>query len=373
MIPDSSLNNIPRTDADQFFEESLSGFLIADDKNKIIRCNKRVADWLECSPAEILNKKFSDFLSIGSKIYYETHLAPLLKMQGFFDEILVELSSTSGKKLKVFVNAKESSPNENGHCTIYYTLIEASDRIMYEQNLQFAKKVADQELEAARENVLLREQLIAVLGHDLRNPLGAVSMTVGYLERSLTGDKQKNLLGILKRSCYRMNELIGHVMDFARTRMGEGIILERSEVELEPVLQHVVDELKYLFPDRKISADFSFTEPVYGDPDRISQLASNLLANAFTHGNPESPVWFSAGNHNDEMTLSVANDGEPIPESLQKILFTPFKRESDRPSKNGLGLGLYIANQIALAHGGTLAFTSDEKETRFTFTMSSKK
>lgn len=138
-------------------------------------------------------------------------------------------------------------------------------------------------------------------------------------------------------------------------------------------LQLVFNILKYLFPDRKISADFSFTEPVYGDPDRISQLASNLLANAFTHGNPESPVWFAAGNHNDEMTLSVANDGEPIPESLQKILFTLFKRESDRPSKNGLGLGLYIANQIALAHGGTLAFTSDEKETRFTFTMSAKK
>lgn len=138
-------------------------------------------------------------------------------------------------------------------------------------------------------------------------------------------------------------------------------------------LQLVFNILKYLFPDRKISADFSFTEPVDGDPDRISQLASNLFANAFTHGNPEPPVWFSAGNHNNEMTLSVANDGEPIPESLQNILFTPFKREGERPSKNGLGLGLYIANQIALAHGGTLAFTSDEKETRFNFMMAAER
>ena len=139
------------------------------------------------------------------------------------------------------------------------------------------------------------------------------------------------------------------------------------------ILQHLQDELKYLFPDRQINTDFSFPEPVYCNPDWIAQLASNLLANAFTHGNPESPVWFSAGNHNNILKLSVANDGEPIPESLQNILFTPFKREGDRPSKNGLGLGLYIANQIALAHGGTLAFTSDEKETRFTFSMSAKK
>lgn len=373
MTPYTSLNNdIPKNGAEQFFEESLSGFLIADDKNKIIRCNKRVSAWLERSPEELIGKKFSDLLSIGSKIYYETHLAPLLKMQGYFDEILVELSSTSGKKLKILVNAKESSPQENGLRSIYYTLIEATDRVQFEQNLQYAKRDAEKQLLAERENLLLREQLIAVLGHDLRNPLGALSMSVGYLGKFIVDEKQKNLLGVMKRSCYRMNELIGHVMDFARTRLGDGIVLSPREVELEPVLQHVVEELKFLFPDRQISTAFSLPEPVYCDPDRIAQLVSNLLANAFTHGNPNSPVFISAGSHSNTTQISVVNDGEPIPESLQKILFTPFKRESNRPSKNGLGLGLYIADQIALAHGGTLNFTSDEVETRFTFTMTAE-
>lgn len=362
---------VQQQEANDFFEESFSGFIIADEKNRIIRSNKRVSSWLGSSSDEIKGKKFSDLLSIGSKIYFETHLSPLLKMQGFFDEILVELSGVSGNRLKIFINAKESAPKEDGSKLIYYTLLEASDRVQYEQNLQYGKAIAEKALEGEKENVLLREQLIAVLGHDLRNPLGAISMTVGILERIISDDKQKNLLCILKRSSYRMNELIGNVMDFARTRMGEGIIISPRNIELKPVLEHVVEELKFLFPDRLINTDYSLVAPIYCDADRIAQLTSNLLANALTHGNPQSTVYFSASNEDDKLLISVANDGEPIPESLQPILFAPFKREKNRPSKNGLGLGLYIADQIAKAHGATLSFTSDEKETRFTFVMAS--
>ena len=373
MMLDPTPNNaVQGQEANLFFEESISGFLIADEKNRIIRSNKRVSDWLGISLDQIKGKKFSDLLSIGSKIYFETHLSPLLKMQGYFEEILVELSGAAGKRLKILINAKESEPKEDGSKLIYYTLLEASDRVQYEQNLQNSKRLTEKELEGERKNVLLREQLIAVLGHDLRNSLGAISMSVGLLERSIKDDQQKTLLGILKQSSYRMNELIGNVMDFARTRLGEGIVISPREVALKPVLEHVMQELKFLFPDREIALDLSLKDPIFCDADRIAQLVSNLLANALTHGNPQSPVYFTARNPSNTLEISVANEGEPIPESLQKILFTPFKREGNRPSKNGLGLGLYIADQIALAHGGTLSFVSNEKETRFTFIMEIK-
>ena len=101
-------------------------------------------------------------------------------MQGFFDEILIELGATSVKKVKIFINAKESLVKEDGSKLIYYTLVQASDRMQYEQNLQYAKRIAENDLEVERKNLILREQLIAVLGHDLRNPLGAITMTVEY-------------------------------------------------------------------------------------------------------------------------------------------------------------------------------------------------
>lgn len=362
-------NSISPQEAQQFFEESFSGFLIADEKNRIIRSNNRVLNWLGISRQEITGKKFSDLLSIGSKIYFETHLSPLLKMQGFFDEILIELSATAVKKVKIFINAKESVVKEDGSKLIYYTLVEASDRMQYEQNLQYAKGIAENDLEVERKNLILREQLIAVLGHDLRNPLSAITMTVEYLDRFITDEKQKNLIGVIQQSGYRMNELIGNVMDFARTRIGEGILIAPQHVELKPVLEHVVEELKFLFPNRKIEVDLALLDPIFCDADRIGQLISNLLANALTHGSPQSSVNFTGQHEANKLKLSVANDGEPIPESLQIILFTPFKKEGNRPSKNGLGLGLYIADQIAKAHGGTPTCTSTEEETRFTFEM----
>lgn len=362
-------NIISQQEAQQFFEESFSGFLIADEKNRIIRSNNRVLNWLGISREELIGKKFSDLLSIGSKIYFETHLSPLLKMQGFFDEILIELGATSVKKVKIFINAKESVVKEDGSKLIYYTLVQASDRMQYEQNLQYAKRIAENDLEVERKNLILREQLIAVLGHDLRNPLSAITMTVEYMDRFITDEKQKNLIGVIKQSGYRMNELIGNVMDFARTRMGEGIVIAPQHVELKPVLEHVVEELKFLFPNRKIEVDLALLDPIFCDADRIGQLISNLLANALTHGNPQSSVNFTGQHEANKLKLSVANDGDPIPESLQIILFTPFKKEGNRPSKNGLGLGLYIADQIAKAHGGTLTCTSTEEETRFTFEM----
>lgn len=111
---------------------------------------------------------------------------------------------------------------------------------------------------------------------------------------------------------------------------------------------------------------------MYCDRDRLGQLVSNLLANAVTHGSPERPIQFEASTEGSEFILSVANAGEPIPEEVRASLFQPFFRGDVRASRNGLGLGLFIASEIAKAHDGTLDFTSDEHGTRFTLRMPRK-
>ncbi len=371
MEKETSLDNNPlQENFEDFFETSLCGFIIADIKGAILRANEKVAAWLNCTVGELKGKRFSDLLSIGGKIYYETHLWPLLRMQGFFDEVVLELSGASGERLRVMVNALERRDKNGKPCFIRYTILKASDRLQYEQNLQEAKKIAEAELIKQREMVTLREQLIAVLGHDLRNPLSAMSMAVDLMLASTSSD-HGILLGTLKRSSSRMQELVNNIMDFARSRLGEGILITRKDIVLEPVLQQVVDEMRLIYPLRELISHFEITEPVNCDSHRIAQLLSNLVANAVTHGDANSPVLIHAFHNNGYLEISVTNYGEPIPSELHEKLFAPFTREVSRPSQQGLGLGLYICSEIAKAHNATLSFISSAKEICFTFRMNS--
>ena len=167
----------------------------------------------------------------------------------------------------------------------------------------------------------------------------------------------------------QMSELIENVMDFARSRLGGGLGVTRQVVDLAPVLLHTVDELRLAAPDRDIRTDITKPLLLDCDPSRIAQLLSNLVANAVSHGAADQPIAIAASVHEGRFELSVANGGSEIPADLLAVLFQPFTREKARPSQNGLGLGLYIASEIAVAHGGVLAVTSDAALTRFTFTM----
>jgi sigma-B regulation protein RsbU (phosphoserine phosphatase) len=135
------------------------------------------------------------------------------------------------------------------------------------------------------------------------------------------------------------------------------------------VLEQVVDELRTASPGRLIETSFEFTDPILCDGKRIGQLVSNLVGNALTHGSHDQPVRVGARAGNDIFELSVANAGNPIPESAMERLFEPFFRGDVRDSRQGLGLGLHIASQIAQAHGGRIDVTSTPDETRFVFSM----
>jgi phosphoserine phosphatase RsbU/P len=145
--------------------------------------------------------------------------------------------------------------------------------------------------------------------------------------------------------------------------------LDRSALRpLEPVLHQVVDELRLSAPGRTIVETYAIEEPVDCDRGRIGQLLSNLVGNALTHGASNEPVRVDART-DGTFELSVANKGEAMPESALEKLFEPFFRGEVRASRQGLGLGLHIAAQIARAHGGPLTVTSNEAETRFKFKM----
>jgi signal transduction histidine kinase len=214
----------------------------------------------------------------------------------------------------------------------------------------------------------LREQFIAILGHDLRNPLQAIFATSALIAKKFSDPVLTSMATRINANSKRMSSLIDDVLDFARGRLGGGIGIRVEEVhDMDAGLLAVVQELQDGHPSRQIIADIRVTRTVHCDIGRIQQVASNLIGNALIHGAPQSPVRVTAFADESEFTIEVWNEGEPIPpDSIEKV-FEPFWRHSTPGSREGLGLGLHICSQIARAHRGRLTVTSTkEAGTRFT-------
>jgi phosphoserine phosphatase RsbU/P len=375
------MQNPPRAsiveDLEDLYENAPCGYLSLDPGGRIFKVNRTLCSWVGYAPEHLIGKRLGDLLNIAGRMFYETHIAPLLRMQGFFNEVALDLVSQSGERLPVIANAAERRAADGSVISTRLTLLKAAERRRYEQGLLNARDqsrsseaAAKANLEDERETSQLREQFIAVLGHDLRNPLASISAGARILQRHTKGETETRVLQMMQATVMRMSGLIDNVLDFARGRLGGGITLSRdANRPLEPVLQQVVDELRTTMPDRVIESDFRIEAPVNCDRSRIGQMVSNLLGNALTHGSADTPVRVSASTDNGMFELWVANAGEPIPDAAMAHLFLPFFRGQVRASLQGLGLGLHIASEIARAHDGTLTATSTAEETRFTFRM----
>ena len=354
------------------FENAPCGYITIGSDGRITKVNATLTAWTGIETDKFIGRRLHQFLNMAGRIYHETHIAPLLRMQGFFNEFALDFETATGERLPVIANAVERRDADGGLLFTALVVIRATDRRRYERQLMDSRSELQKGLATERETAELREQFIAVLGHDLRNPLAAISAGARILQRSgaLQEHKHLRVLDMINSTVTRMSDLIDNILDFARGRLGGGIKLSRDgNRPLEPVLEQVVDELRTASPQRVIETSFEIAEPVNCDGTRIGQLVSNLIGNALTHGARDQPVHVGAKTESGEFRLWVANAGEPIPAAAMERLFEPFFRGDVRDSRQGLGLGLHIASQIAQAHGGRLDVTSTADETRFVFTM----
>jgi signal transduction histidine kinase len=239
-------------------------------------------------------------------------------------------------------------------------------------HLQAIEKISTVELnlQEEKETSDLRDQFIAILGHDLRNPLSAISFSSELLHEMPLEEEASSLIAIIKKSAARMAQLIKNTLDFARGKMGGGIMLDRTGNEpLEQILNHIVSEQKTARPEAIIETRFNLKDPVYCDGNRIGELLSNLLGNAIAYGDADAPIQVRAKTHEGRFILSVSNKGNEIPAESIGNLFKPFVRGENKSDKKGLGLGLYIASEIARAHEGRIDVISDAGETSFILNM----
>jgi signal transduction histidine kinase len=212
-----------------------------------------------------------------------------------------------------------------------------------------------------------QERFVAVLGHDLRNPLAAIDMAVGVLRQRATrahDDSTMRVLDRMKSSSRRMSRMIEQVLDLTRCRIGGGLAVNPGPMDLGHTLTGIVNELRMAHPSRSIVLRCPSLQGTW-DRDRLEQVFSNLIANAIHYGTAEKPVTIDARQENGAVLVEVHNEGEPIPEELGAQLFNPFRRggRDSRAAKTaGLGLGLYISREIAVAHGGGLEAQSSSSE-----------
>jgi signal transduction histidine kinase len=209
-----------------------------------------------------------------------------------------------------------------------------------------------------------KEMFLAILGHDLRTPLGVVYTSAKFmLDTGELKEPHLTLMGRIAGSSTRMVHMVGDLLDFTRSRLGGGIPIARADMSMGKVVHEVADELSALHPERAIEVQARGEERGEWDEARISQVLANLLGNALEHGDPATPVTISVGGAADEITITVHNDGPAIPPEQLKGIFNPMKpREGPANAASGpsgsLGLGLYIAERIVHAHDGTISVES---------------
>ncbi|HEL4257381.1 TPA: GAF domain-containing sensor histidine kinase [Stenotrophomonas maltophilia] len=231
---------------------------------------------------------------------------------------------------------------------------------------------AETALSDAQRDSDLRDQFIAVLGHDLRSPLQAISVAADALEDEATSARQQQMLAHIASGVNRMDGLINDVLDFARGRLGGGIPISLRESDtLQADLERVAAEVAIATGREDIDVQMRIEGSVVCDPGRLSQLLANLLTNAVQHGERSLPVTLRVHAASNRLTLDVHNAGCIAPDRLSTI-FNPFSREKGELPRPGLGLGIYIASEIAKSHGGILDVVSSESAgTVFTFRMPS--
>jgi signal transduction histidine kinase len=216
-----------------------------------------------------------------------------------------------------------------------------------------------------------RDQFLGILGHDLRNPLGSIIMGASVLAATdRLDDRSARIASRILHSARRMDRLVGDLLDLTRTRLGAGLPITRGPVDLARVCRQVIAELRGAHPDAQVRFEAIGDLQGRWDADRLAQVVSNVVGNAIQHGQLGRPVTVVARGEPKDAVLEVHNEGPPIPHGALAMIFEPMSRagaSAEDARSRSLGLGLYVAQQVVLAHTGKIDVSSSKSEgTTFT-------
>jgi sigma-B regulation protein RsbU (phosphoserine phosphatase) len=380
----------------ELYESAPCGLLSTSESGLILAANVTFCSWLGYAREElVLKRRVQDLLTMGGKIFHQTHWMPLLRLQGSVAEVQLELVRHDGATLAVLLNAMRRE--DLGPVRHELAVFVATDRRKYERELLEARKRAEDLLARERaaqealattqaqlqgaleQRALLAEQLVGIVSHDLRTPMAAIQLGAGQLASQELSSLQARLIQRIMSAASRANRLIADLLDFTQARIGSGLRVSAQPIELHVVVRDCLEELKLASPNRMIEHVCSGEDGAFADPDRLAQIVVNLVGNALTYGDSQRAITVTSAvarsNNEQQASLTVHNFGTPIAETLLPHIFEPMRR-GDLQVKHGsrsVGLGLYIVREIAVAHGGQVDVRSSVEEgTTFTVTIPSR-
>lgn len=365
----------PSREALELLDETACGLLRTSEDGKFLRVNRLFSSWVgHAAEALVGKRRFQDLLTMGGRIFHQTHWSPLLRMQGSVSEVKFEVLHADGSAIPMVLNAVRRV--DGGEVVHDIAAFVARDRDAYERELVQARKrlekvVAEKtRLEAeAKDRALFAEQMIGIVSHDLRNPLSSIALGTAVLSRGEATEGQKRTLNRIIRSTERATRLIGDLLDFTQARLGGGLSVTLDSVDLHQAVAHAVDELAAIYPGRVLKHERSGAGGCAADANRVAQLVGNLVSNAMAYGAPDTAVTITSRIDEAACSIAVHNHGQPIPEEVASRIFQPMTRgEHAQNTQRSVGLGLFIVREIARAHHGD-AHVSSSVEGGTTFTI----
>ncbi|ANI34643.1 histidine kinase [Pseudomonas sp. JY-Q] len=373
-----SIDKPPAPDFEDLFDGAPCGLVVTDEDGTILRSNRIFSLWMGISQEALTQRRFQDLLTMGGKIFHQTHWAPLMRMQGSVAEVKLDLKNASEQTVTMLLNGVRREHADG----VYYelALFGTTDRDKYEREIvesrQRAEKLLwektsaeaallqakvelDHAYEKSQQRAFFAEQMVAIASHDLKNPLTAIKMAADLLVRGARSPRDTELLGQISQSSERAQRMIADLLEFALARVGRGIGITRRTVNLHMVIERSVDELRVAFPQARMIHEQVGVGLAEVDSDRMHQIVGNLVANSVAYGDLDQPIKVTSTLQGDIAMLSVHNLGNAIPESSLGSLFEPMTRVSELDTDlRSVGLGLFIVREIAKAHGGDVAVNS---------------
>ncbi|MFZ6655795.1 ATP-binding protein [Undibacterium sp. TJN19] len=368
---------VPVPSDEVLFQSAACGLLFADEHGKILRVNATLCNWLGYTAEELAAlPRVMDLFPVGTRVFYQTHCLPLLQIQGSVAEVQFDIFRKDRKRLPILMNIVR----RHRHDRIFdeFALFVATDRRSYERELLVARKTAEDALEArqgAEEQLQEinrqlsvagkhKDEFLAILAHELRNPLAPMRNAVEIMKFNATGKSaDTHPLEVLERQLMHMAHLVEDLMDVSRISQGR-INLRSQPVDLASVIHGAVNDTRGMMADAAHVFTVNLpqeTITVHGDATRLTQIVVNLLTNAAKYTPTGGHVWLTVSLDQGNAVISVRDTGIGIPKESLANVFTMFSQlvPALERSQGGLGIGLALVHGLVQLHGGSVVAFSE--------------